>query len=198
MAKSFKEAISICAIAAAALGMASAAQAQTTFQGVTFTPSWSGNVLTLEIDAENATDDWATADFLGALHIKSIGTWDSVTLTGPGAASSWTIVNNELNANGCGNGGGGGNQDACAFGTGIALSDDMVFQFTFTGGTQNFTMPHIKVQMFEEGGTRKVGSLMSLDIPSVPAIPEPSTYAMLLGGLGILAMARRNAKKKAA
>lgn len=194
MTNSIKRALSLCTIAAASLAVSSAVHAQTTFQGVTFTPSWSGNVLTLEIDAADPTDDWATADFLGALHIKSIGTWDSVTLTGPGAAGDWSIVDAELNANGC-VGPGAGNMSACAFGDGIALTDDMVFQFTFTGGTQDFSMPHIKVQMFEEGGTRKVGSLMSLDIP---AIPEPSTYAMLLGGLGILAVARRNAKKKAA
>lgn len=194
MTNSIKKAFSICTIAAASL-VSSAVHAQTTFQGVTFTPSWSGNVLTLEIDAASPTDDWADADFLGALHIKSIGTWDSVTLTGPGAAGSWSIVDQELNASGCTGGGGAGNQSACAFGSNIALTDDMVFQFTFTGGTQDFTMPHIKVQMFAEDGTRKVGSLMSLDIP---AIPEPSTYAMLLGGLGILAVARRNAKKRAA
>lgn len=195
MTKSIKKAFSICAIAAASLGISSAVQAQTTFQGVTFTPSWSGNVLTVEIDAADPSGDWATAAFLGALHIKSIGSWDSVTLSGPGAAGTWAIVNQELNANGCVGGGGGGNQSACAFGTNIALTDDMVFQFTFTGGTQDFTMPHIKVLMFAEGSSDKVGSLMSLD---VPAIPEPSTYAMLLGGLGILAVARRNAKKKAA
>ena len=168
------------------------------FQGVSFTPSWSGNVLTLEIDAANPSGDWATADAIGALHIKSFGTWDSVTLSGPGAAGSWDIVNNELNANGCGNGGGGGNQSACAFGTPIALTDDMVFQFTFTGGNLDMDRLHIKVLMFEDGSDKKVGSLMSKDFLTIPAIPEPSTYAMLLGGLGILAVARRNAKKKAA
>lgn len=198
MTKSIKRALSICAIAAASMGVSSAVQAQTTFQGVTFTPSWSGNVLTLEIDAANPSGDWDDADFLGALHIKSVGSWDSVTLSGPGAAGSWTIVDQELNANGCVGGGGNGNQSACAFGANIALTDNMVFQFTFTGGSQDFTEPHIKVLMFQAGDDKKVGSLMSLDIPSVPAIPEPSTYAMLLGGLGILAVARRNAKKKAA
>ncbi|MFD2368333.1 PEP-CTERM sorting domain-containing protein [Pseudoduganella sp. GCM10020061] len=190
-----KRALSICALAVASLGASSAANAQVTFQGVTFTPSWSGNVLTLEIDAANPTGDWSTAEALGALHIKSIGSWDSVVMSGPGSAGSWTIVNNELNANGCVGGGGGGNQSACASGSLIPLTDDMVFQFTFTGGSQDFSMPHIKVQMFEMDGERKVGSLMSLDIP---AIPEPSTYAMLLGGLGLLAVARRNAKKNAA
>lgn len=198
MAKSFKRAISVCAMAAATLGITSSAQAQETFQGVTFTPSWSGNVLTLEIDAATPTGDWAGADFLGALHIKSVGSWDSVTLSGPGAAGTWTIVDNELNASGCVGGGGGGNQSACAFGANIALTDDMVFQFTFTGGSQDFTMPHIKVQMFADGGQRKLGSLMSEDILSVSPVPEPSTYAMLLGGLGLLAVARRKANKKAA
>lgn len=194
MTKSIKRAISVIALAAASVGLSSGASAQTTFQGVTFTPSWSGNVLTLEIDAANPTGDWSTADFIGALQIKSIGSWDSVSLTGTGAAGSWTLAPNELNANGC-DGGSSGNQRVCAFGSLIPLADNMMFQFTFTGGTQDFTLPHVKVLMFAEGSESKVGSLMSLDIP---AIPEPSTYAMLLGGLGILAVARRNAQKKAA
>jgi hypothetical protein len=192
MTKSIKRALSIFAIAAAGLGASSAAQAQLTFQGVTFTPSYSGNVLTLEIDAANPTGDWSTADFIGALQIKSIGSWDSVTIGGAGAG--WTVAPDELSANGC-DGGSMGNQRACAFGSLIPLEDDMIFTFTFTGGSQDFTLPQIKVLMFEEGNPDKVGSLMSME---VPAIPEPSTYAMLLGGLGILAVARRNAKKKAA
>lgn len=193
MLKNIKRSLSICAVAAA-LGMSSAAHAQLTFQGVTFTPSFSGNVMTLEIDAANPTGDWLTADTLGALHIKGIGSWDSVVMTGPGAASGWSLGSQELNANGCEGGGPGGIASICALGTPVALTDDMVFTFTFTGGTQDFTMPHIKVLMFGDGSDRKVGSLMSLD---VPAIPEPSTYAMLLGGLGILALARRKAKKAA-
>jgi hypothetical protein len=194
MTNGMKRALSICALTVASMGASSVANAQVTFQGVTFTPSYSGNVLTLEIDAANPTGDWATADFIGALQIKSIGSWDSVTLTGTGAAGTWTIAPDELTANGC-DGGSAGNQRACAFGTLIPLANDMIFQFTFTGGTQDFSLPHIKVLMFEAGNPDKVGSLMSLD---VPAIPEPSTYAMLLGGLGLLAVARRNAKKNAA
>jgi hypothetical protein len=191
MIKSIKKACTVGALVAAGLGFSSAAQAQLTFQGVTFTPSWSGNVLTLEIDAGSPTGDWATADFIGALQIKDIGNWDSVVMTGPGAAGTWTVMGEELTANGC-DGGMLGIQRLCASGTNIALSNDMVFTFTFTGGSQDFTMPHIKVLMFEEGSDQKVGSLMSLD---VPAIPEPSTYAMLLGGLGIIAFARKRAKQ---
>lgn len=194
MIKSIKKALTVGTLAAAGLGFSSAAHAQLTFQGVTFTPSWSGNVLTLEIDAANPTDDWATADFIGALQIKDIGDWTTVSMTGPGAAGSWTIAGEELGANGC-DGGSLGVQRLCSFGDKIALTDDMIFTFTFTGGSQDFTMPHIKVLMFEdENSTQKVGSLMSLD---VPAIPEPSTYAMLLGGLGIIAVARKRAKKAA-
>lgn len=195
MINCIKKAITVGAVVAAGLGFSSVAHAQLTFQGVTFTPSYSGNVLTLEIDAANPTGDWSTANFIGALQIKSIGSWSSVSMTGPGAASGWTLAPDELSANGC-DGGSSGNQRACAFGTLVPLADDMIFTFTFTGGTQDFSLPHIKVLMFEnENSTQKVGSLMSLD---VPAIPEPSTYAMLLGGLGILALARQRARKAAA
>lgn len=197
MTQRIKRAISIGAIVAASLA-ASSAHAQLTFQGVTFTPSWAGNVLTLEVDAANATDDWADANFIGALQIKDIGSWTNVSMTGPGLAGTWAIVGDELGANGC-EGGSGGVQRICASGTPVALTDNMIFQFTFTGGTQAISAaPHVKVQMFETlTSDRKIGSLMSLDVPTVSAIPEPGTYAMLLGGLGILALARRNAKKAA-
>ena len=193
MKTNIKRALSICAITAAGLGASTAAHAQLTFQGVTFTPSWSGDTLTLEIDAANPTGDWATATTIGALQIKSIGTWDSVVFSGPGAASSWTVSGQELSATGC-NGGLEGNMRVCASGTHVALTDDMIFTYTFTGLNMTSTDPQVKLLMFVGDETQKVGELMSM---TVPVIPEPSTYAMLLGGLGILALARRNAKKAA-
>lgn len=193
MRNSIRRALSTAVFAVASMGVTSLAHAQVTFQGVTFTPSWSGNVLTLEIDAAGRTGDWSSATGMAALQIKSIGSWSSVSLTGPGAAGAWTLLDQELGATGC-NGGSGGNQRACASGASIALTDDMLFQFTFTGGTQNFTLPHIKIMMVGPNGD-KVGSLMSLD---VPAIPEPGTYAMLLGGLAVLAVARCKARKNSA
>ena len=190
---SWRKAVSALATFIACLGFSSAAHAQLTYQDVTFTTSWSGNVLTVEIDAANPSGDWATATTIGALQVKDIGTWDSVSMTGPGAASSWTIAPNELSANGC-DGGSSGNMRACAYGTHVTLTDDMIFTFTFTGGVQDFSSPQLKVLFYEGDGTTKVGSLLSMN---VPAVPEPGTYAMLLGGLGIVAFARRRASKSA-
>jgi hypothetical protein len=192
MVTSLKKTMMAGALVTAGLLASSAANAQLTFQGVTFTPSWSGNTLTLEVDADNPTGDWSTADAIGSLQLKDFGTWDSVVLSGPGSFSSWTISGNELGANGC-DGGSDGVQRLCLNGTPITLTDDMMFTFTFTGGVQTTDSVFIKVRMFDEGSTEKVGSLMSLE---VPVIPEPSTYAMLLGGLGVIALARRNAKKR--
>lgn len=190
MKTSLKRIASACALTAACLGASSAAQAQLTYQGVTFTPSYSGNTLTLEIDAANPTGDWATATTIGGLQIKDIGTFDSVTVGGLGAG--WTISDEELNANGC-TGGSDGIDRVCIFGTHIALTDDMIFTFTFTGGTQDFTEPFVKVLFYEGDNPDKVGSLLSM---GVPAIPEPATYALLLGGLGVIGVARRRALKQ--
>lgn len=173
---------------------ATSASADTlTFQGVTFTSTWSGNVLTLEIDAAHPTGDWMTATTLGALQIKDIGTFDSVSLTSaPAGALGWTLSPNELNADGC-TGGSHVGMSLCYSGAHVALTDDMVFQFTFTGGNTDFTSPHLKVEFFG-AGPNKVGSLLS---ENLPAVPEPQTYAMMFGGLAVLgAMARRRQHRR--
>ena len=175
-----------------ALGAMASAQAGTLeFQGVSFTSSWTDNVLTLEIDAAHRTGDWATATTIGALQLKDIGSFDSVSLSSaPGGAANWTLSSNELNANGCGGGAHVGS-GLCFSGQHIALSDDMVFKFTFNGSATDFSSPHLKVNFFDGDGGRKVGSLLSENIPLAP-VPEPQTYAMMLGGLALLgAMARR-------
>ena len=179
---------------AALLGAGTIASAQAgtvTFQGVDFTSSWSGNVLTLEIDAAAPTNSWAGATSLGALQLKDLGSFDSVALTAaPGGAANWTLSSSELNANGC-TGGGHAGTSLCYSGAHVALTDDMVFQFTFSGGNVDPTSPQLKVNMFGADGDRKVGSLMGEHLV-VSAVPEPQAYAMMLGGLGLLGfMARR-------
>jgi hypothetical protein len=178
-----------------AAGFAASASAGTlTFQGVTFTSTWSGNVLTLEIDAAHPSGDWATATTLGALQIKDIGSFDSVAMTSaPGAAIGWTLSSNELDADGC-SGGAHVGRSLCYSGTHVALADDMVFQFTFNGGSTDFTSPNLKVNFFVGDGTEKVGSLLSQNIP---AVPEPQAWAMLFGGLSVVgALARRRRTRR--
>lgn len=162
-----------------------------TYQGVSFTSSWSENVLTLEIDAANPTGDWAGATSLGALQLKDIGSFSDVSLTAaPGAAGSWTLSSNELNANGCAGGAHPG-FGLCYSGPNVALGDDMVFQFTFKGGAPQLDAPHLKVNFFGDG-ERKVGSLLS---QAIAPVPEPQTYAMLGGGLALLGFMARRRKR---
>jgi hypothetical protein len=173
-------------------GTIASAQAGTVeFQGVNFTSSLSGNVLTLEIDAANPTGSWAGATSLGALQLKDLGSFDNVSLTAaPGGTANWALSSKELNANGC-SGGGHAGSALCYSGAHVALTDDMVFQFTFSGGNFDPTSPQLKVNMFGADGDKKVGSLMGEHLV-VSAVPEPQSYALMLGGLGLLGvMARR-------
>ena len=184
--------IKAAAVLLAAGAILPASAGSLTYQGVTFTSSWTGNVLTLEIDAANPTGDWAGATSLGALQLKDIGSFSDVSLTSaPGAAGDWSLSSNELNANGCAGGGHAG-FGLCYSGERIALGDDMVFQFTFNGATI-LESPHLKVNFFGDG-ERKVGSLLS---QAIAPVPEPQTYAMLGGGLALLGfMARRRKQGK--
>jgi hypothetical protein len=184
-------------VLAALLGAGTLASAQAgtlEYQGVDFTSSWSGNVLTLEIDAANPTGSWAGATSLGALQFKDLGSYDSVSLTAaPQGATNWTLSSNELNAKGC-TGGGNAGTSLCYSGAHVALTDDMVFQFTFSGGNPNPIAPELKVNMFGPNGNQKVGSMMGEQLP-VAAVPEPQTYAMMLGGLGLLGFMARRRKR---
>jgi hypothetical protein len=180
-------------------GALASAQAGTLeYQGVTFTSSWSGNILTLEIDASHPTGDWSNATALGALQLKDVGSFGSVSLiSAPGGAMNWTLSSNELNANGCAGGGHAG-MGLCYSGAHVALSDDMVFQFAFNGGSPNPVSPHLKVNFFGSDGDRKVGSLLSENIPAgVAPVPEPQSYAMLAGGLAVMGVLARRRKTRA-
>jgi len=178
-----------------AAGCAASASAGTlTYQGVTFTSTWSGDVLTLEIDAAHPTGDWAGATTIGALQLKDVGTFSGVRLTAaPGVAGDWALSANELNANGCGGGAHPG-AGLCYSGAHVALTDDMVFQFTFDGAAQHLDAPSVKVNFFAGDGDRKVGSLLS---QTISPVPEPQSWAMLFGGLGLLGALARRRKRQA-
>lgn len=184
-----KLALAPLAVALMASG-APAAAGTLTFQGVTFESSFAGNVLTIEIDAVGRTGDWASAVSMDTIAIKDVGTYSFVSLSGPGGA--WTYSGNELNASGCA---GGLSGNACFSHAPVALGDDMIFNFTFSGGPLNLDVPHLKVHFLDANGDKQ-GSLLSQNITT--PIPEPETYAMLLAGLGLLGFAARRRKQKEA
>jgi len=141
-----------------------------TYQGVTFNSAWSGNVLTLEIDAANRNGDWTRAKGLAALELNGIGNYTGVRVTtAPGGTTGWTTSSSELNASGCsGDTNGQAGSRLCFFGQQIALADNMVFSFTFSGKDIQAVDPHVKVEFVNAKG-RKVGSLLSQTLPASPA-----------------------------
>jgi hypothetical protein len=160
-----------------------------TFQGVTFqTAAVDSDTLQLTItNALNATGDWAGIQFLKAFEIKDIGNVASASLAGWGVS-----VDHGLNASGCTS---GNTMGACFTSSpAFALSNDMVFTIDFVAApntTLDFSSPHLKVEFLSSLTGRKVGSLLSMNLP-VQAVPEPETYALLLAGLGAIGfMARR-------
>lgn len=152
-----------------------------TLDGVTFTSSWSGNVLTLEIDAARHGGGWSGATGLAALAIKGVGTYSSVSVSGgPGGTDAWKLSTSELKASGCsGTSNGAAGSRMCFYGQQIALADDMVFKFTFAGASVATNEPHVKVEFVNAQGT-KVGSLLSQVLPASTASTTPSTPTALV------------------
>lgn len=140
--------------------------------GVTFTPAWSGNVLTLEIDAAGHKGDWAKATGLAALEVDGFGNYTSVTVAAaPKGATSWTTSSSELNNNGCsGDTNGQAGSRLCFFGSQIALSDDMVFSFAFSGSDFKAADPDVKVKFVDDKG-KKVGTLFSASVAATYVTP---------------------------
>lgn len=163
-------------------GIATANAGLLTYQGVTFASSWSGKVLTLEIDAAAHTGDWTKAKGLAALELNGIGNYSGVTVTtAPNGVTGWTTSSSELNAGGCsGDTNGQAGSRLCFYGQQVALADNMVFSFTFSGNDIQAVDPHVKVE-FVNGKGRKVGSLLS---QTLPASPNTATATGGTGGTG--------------
>jgi len=169
----FRHAVSSLLIVAAS----NAAAGVITQDGVVFTSSFTGNVLTLEIDAAKRSGGWAAASAIDALSLKTIGSFSDVKLTSSTGAA-WSLLPTELKASGCGATKAGATATSltrlCYTGASVALADNMLFTFTFTG-TPTLEAPHLKVHFVDAKGN-KVGSLLSLDFPATgPLTPAPTT-----------------------
>jgi hypothetical protein len=157
------------------LGISSAQAGLLSYQGVSFSSTWSGHVLTLEIDAASHTGDWAKAKGLAALELDGIGDYTSVSVSAaPSGASTWTTSSAELKAKGCsGDANGQAGSRLCFFGQQIALGDNMVFSFSFSGNAVKTVDPHVKVEFVNAKGG-KVGSLLSQTLPASPSTARSS------------------------
>jgi hypothetical protein len=159
------------------------------YQGVTFEIDiLDSDSLTLTmLGTDAATGDWTGITKLNAFQLKDVGSFASATATGPGG---FVNVDSELNASGCA-GGSGGALRLCFSGL-TAVAPSLSWTIDVAGGSWAIGSngPHLKVR-FGDATDDKVGSLLSRDIPPVP---EPETYALMLAGLGIVAMVARRRK----
>ena len=158
------------------VGLAPAAHAlptsySATFQDVTFNiVQTDSNTITFEIlNADNASGDWATANFLGAFDLKNLGLnfgTATGTANGPGA-TNLVGLNAQLSAN---------SQDCVANGTppgsicfdlspDTPLLHDMVYTIDFSSDLNiAATGPHLQVAFTNTVGGAKVGTLYSQDV----------------------------------
>jgi hypothetical protein len=166
-----------------------AASNSLTFQGVTFnTDVLDADTLKLEIlNATSATGNWAGVNWLKAFEIKDIGNVTGASIvSGPGSFAA--NVANGLSAAGLGCTT-GGTTGACFTGAAIALTPAMTWVIDFTGTGLNFAAPHLKVQFLTNlTDSSKTGDLLS---QTIPPVPEPETYAMMLAGMGLVGFIAR-------
>lgn len=137
-----------------------------TQDGVVFSSTYTGNVLTVEIDAAKRSGGWAAATAIDSLALKTIGGFTGVTMSSSNGGN-WSLSNTELKASGCGAASsaaaGTSFSRLCYAGTPVALTDNMLFTFSFDG-SPNLDAPHLKVHFVNAGGS-KTGSLLSMDFP---------------------------------
>jgi hypothetical protein len=163
------------------------------FQGATFSSGWIGHTLRIVIDAGGPlSGDWVGAQSIDAIAINDAGSFNDPTdilLTANGFNSGMDGYG--LNGGGCEALSGGINHP-CFTGS-AALSDNMVFDFLFTGdSTPNYSdNPHVKVRFLDSQG-QKIGSLLSQNLPS--EVPLPGTLGLLGLGLAGLGGVRRKRK----
>jgi hypothetical protein len=166
------------------------------------------NTATLTLDLTNTTPA-AVGGFLTAFVLNNPGdNIDTVTLSAA-PTLNWSLLGlSDNGVNGApfgdfdfgatsGSGGfeGGGNPN-----TGLAAGDDGTFEFSLTGTALDTLNEQSFLNELSSGASPGNGAqffvarfrgLANDGSDKVPAIPEPSTYAMMLAGLGLLALGMR-------
>jgi hypothetical protein len=168
-----------------------------TEDNVTFNIFDSGaSTFSVEItNALNGTGGWADATQISAIAFNNLGVDLSTVayVSGPKGAD-WLVQAGGIStaAGGCN----GTGNFVCFGGSAIDLTNDMLWKFSYTAGTLNLGLPdgdtglygpHLKLVFLNDEGT-KVGTLLST---TIPAVPEPETYAMMLAGLGLMGFVAR-------
>lgn len=185
------------AAAITALALSSGAQAQSyTFgtllsgAGAPTSPTFAeltatvvGNDVLFTLDAFGLDVFSGTTPFIGSMAVDG----DSY------AGTSISGVGGGVTSVGFNNGGAPGGYWEFRFtfggGAGNRLTDNETVQWTWVGGAGRYDDFALHVQGISYGGTT---SAWYTPTPPTPPIPEPSTYALMLAGLGVVGwMARR-------
>jgi PEP-CTERM motif len=198
-------------IAAAALASLSAVPAHALIsEGVEYTATFSSFValagandqytLTITIDADQNTFGAYSLQALSFYATSQPSSEISVMTNGTGGTGAWGLAESGGLPNGAANDCSGSGNGWCWDTTSVSaalVSSPMTFTFTVVAPDGSFLTgigPHLKVSWFDDAeGTPLRGHHLSTYV--APPIPEPSTYALMLAGLGAVGfMARRRRK----
>jgi hypothetical protein len=175
---------------AAALALASGqAQAQLTVDNITYSLSQSFASAVGETETWNMTLDIANNSTDGRTGITSLAFTQPMGFVSA-SLPGWSMLEGGMGASGC-NGAG----NFFCFSGYAAAAPTMSFSFLVTGvsgGLASYN-PSFKVDWV---GSMNNYDLVSQPLTGVAPVPEPSTYALMFGGLGLIGVVLRRRRQQ--